>query len=297
MTLPLPDAPRRLVYFGTPPMAVPTLEALAEAGYDIALVVTRADKRRGRGGDLLPSPVKLAAERLGLAVTSDPDDALGVGADLGVVVAFGRIIKPHLLAALPMVNVHFSLLPRWRGAAPLERSLLAGDDVTGVCLMDVVDGLDEGDVFARAEVPIGPRDTAEDLRSRLVDAGTDLLLAALRDGFGPPQPQVGETTYADKLTPEDHHLDWTQPAATLDRIVRVGGAWTTAGGKRLKVWSARPATTVAPTAAPGTLDGVIVRCGEGSLELEEVQPEGKRRMPAADWRRGHPADLVLGAGA
>jgi methionyl-tRNA formyltransferase len=295
VTLPLPDQPRRLAYFGTPAMAVPTLQALAAAGYELPLVVTRADKRRGRGNDLLPSPVKAAAIELGLPVTSDVDAALGVDADLGVVVAFGRLIKPHVLAALPMVNVHFSLLPRWRGAAPLERSLLAGDDVTGVCLMDVVDGLDEGAVFARTEVAIGARETAEELRARLVGAGTALLLDALQHGFGPPEPQVGEVTYAAKLGADDLRLDWSRTAVDLDRVVRVGNAWTTVGGKRLKVWVARLDEAAGPTdGVPGSLDGSSVRCGEGRLQLLEVQPEGKRRMPAADWRRGHPADLVLG---
>lgn len=302
MTLPLPEHPSRLVYLGTPEVAVPPLRALVGAGHEIALVVTRADKRRGRGSGAGPSPVKAAAVDLGLPVTSDVDAALDVGADLGVVVAFGRLIKPHVLAALPMVNVHFSLLPRWRGAAPLERALLAGDEVTGVCLMDVVEELDAGDVYACREVPIEARETAEHLRGRLVDVASELLLDGLAHGFGPPRPQTGESTYADKLTPDDLHLDWTRPAVELDRVVRVGNAWTTAGGKRLKVWTAHPvevaeAARLCNGGGPpvGGLDGTTVRCGTGGLELVEVQPEGKRRMRAADWRRGHPDDLVLGA--
>ena len=138
--------PRRLVYFGTPEMAVAPLEALVHAGFEVAAVVTRVDKRRGRGSDLLPSPVKRAAIALGLPVFHQVDDVLALGADLGVVVAFGQLIKPHALAALPMVNLHFSLLPRWRGAAPVERALLAGDDVTGVCLMQLDEGLDTGPI-------------------------------------------------------------------------------------------------------------------------------------------------------
>lgn len=302
MTLPLPEHPSRLVYLGTPEMAVPPLRALVGAGHEIALVVTRADKRRGRGSAAGPSPVKAAAVDLGLPVTSDIDAALDVGADLGVVVAFGRLIKHHVLAALPMVNVHFSLLPRWRGAAPLERALLAGDEVTGVCLMDVVDELDAGDVFACREVAIEAGETAEHLRGRLVDAASGLLLQGLANGFGPPQPQVGKSTYADKLTPDDLRLDWSRPAVELDRIVRVGNAWTTAGGKRLKVWSARPVEVGEPPELIGAagrpvggLDGTVVRCGRGGLDLVEVQPEGKRPMPASDWRRGQPDDLVLGA--
>lgn len=294
MTLPIPEHPRRLVYFGTPEMAVPTLEALVRSGYDVALVVTRADKRRGRGTATAPSPVKAAATALGLPVTASVDDALEVGADLGVVVAFGRLLKPHLLAALPMVNIHFSLLPRWRGAAPLERALLAGDPVTGVCLMDVVDELDAGDLFSCVEVPIEPGDTAGTLRARLVDAGTALLLDGLANGFGEPRPQVGEPTYAAKLSVEELRLDWQRPSAELDRVVRVGNAWTTMDGKRLKVWAARPVPAPPAAVEPGAMAGPIVRCRDGGLELVEVQPEGKRRMAATEWLHGHPGAVRLG---
>jgi len=147
----------RLVYLGTPDMAVPPLRALHDAGHDIALVVSGADKRRGRGGATSPSPVKAVALELGLPVTADPDDVLAVAADLGVVVAYGRIIRPHVLAHLPMVNLHFSLLPRWRGAAPVERAILAGDDRTGVCVMAVEETLDTGGVYARVRGRPGDR--------------------------------------------------------------------------------------------------------------------------------------------
>ena len=147
--------PQRLVYFGTPDMAVPPLEALVADGFDVALVITRIDKRRGRGSDVAPSPVKAAALRLELPVSHLVDDALLVGADLGVVVAFGQLITAHVLERLPMVNLHFSLLPRWRGAAPVERALLAGDATTGVCLMQLAEGLDTGPLLDVVEVPIG----------------------------------------------------------------------------------------------------------------------------------------------
>ncbi len=152
-------------------MAVPTLRAIVDAGHDVALVVTAADKRRGRGSALAPSPVKAAATELGIPVTDRIDDVLELDppAELGVVVAFGRLIKPHVLAALPMINVHFSLLPRWRGAAPLERAILAGDEVTGVCVMEVEEGLDTGAVYRRAEVAIGADMTADELRVQLVE--------------------------------------------------------------------------------------------------------------------------------
>ena len=174
----------RLAYLGTPEMAVPPLRALVAAGHEVVLVVTRADRRRGRGSAASPSPVKAAALELGIPVTDDIEQLLGIDAELGVVVAYGRIIKPHVLAHLPMVNVHFSLLPRWRGAAPVERALLAGDDVTGVCIMDVEEGLDTGGVHARRELPIGPTTTADDLRRDLVAIGTELLLDVLSRPLG-----------------------------------------------------------------------------------------------------------------
>ncbi len=230
-----PRRPQRLVYLGTPAMAVPPLHALVAAGFEIVAVVTRVDKRRGRGSEVQPSPVKAAALAMGLPIVHRVDDALGHGADLGVVVAFGQLIRPPALAALPMVNLHFSLLPRWRGAAPVERALLAGDPVTGVCLMQLEEGLDTGPVHARVEVPIADDDTGESLRSRLVEVGTALLVEQLMHGLGEPQPQQGEPSYAAKLTVDDLRLDWSRPAAELHRLVRLGGAWALFRGKRLKV--------------------------------------------------------------
>jgi methionyl-tRNA formyltransferase len=259
----------RLVYLGTPEAAVPPLRALVAAGFDVALVVTRADKRRGRGGEVSPSPVKAAASELGLPVSHSVDDAVGTGADLGVVVAFGQLIKPHVLAALPMVNLHFSLLPRWRGAAPVERAILAGDHVTGVCVMEVAEGLDTGGVFACEEVPIMPDETAGSLRARLVEVGTELLVSTLRGGLGEAQAQQGEPVYAAKITPEDLRLVWTDPPEINLRRVRVGGAWTTFRGKRLKVLAAEAGD------------------GQGGLDLLTVQPEGKAPMSWRDFANGH----------
>lgn len=256
----------RLVYLGTPAMAVPPLEALVEAGHDIALVVTGADKRRGRGSGTSPSPVKAAAQRLGLPVSHHVDDVLDQQAELGVVVAFGRIVKPHVLAELPMVNLHFSLLPRWRGAAPVERALLAGDETTGVCVMAVEEGLDTGGVYAVEEVPIGPTTTADELRRTLVDVGTGLLVDTLAEGLGEPVPQTGEPTYAAKIEPEELRIDWTAPVERIDRLIRLGGAWTTFRGTRVKVHGAR-----------------IV---DGAMVPTVVQPEGKPRMAYDAWRNG-----------
>jgi len=279
-----PDRPRRLVYLGTPDVAVPPLRALRAAGFEIPLVVTRADKKRGRGGHLTPSPVKAAALDLGLATTTKVDDALDVDADLGVVVAFGRIIKPHVLDALAMVNLHFSLLPRWRGAAPVERAILAGDAVTGVCLMEVADGLDEGGTYRCESTPIGPDDTLDELRGRLVDIGSNLLVDALQHGLGEPSPQEGEVTYADKIDKAEHQIDWSAPATSVHATVRIGDAWTTVRGKRLKVQ--RTALGDRHDLDPGQVDGTAVGTGDGAVELVEVQPEGKPRRAAVDWANG-----------
>jgi methionyl-tRNA formyltransferase len=279
----------RLVYLGTPEMAVPPLQALVAAGHDVALVVTRADRRRGRGSATSASPVKAAAMELGLPVSSDVDDVLTAGAELGVVVAFGRLIKPHVLAALPMINVHFSLLPRWRGAAPVERALLAGDAVTGVCVMNVDETLDTGAVYARREVPIRPDATAAALRVELVDLATELLVELLAGPLPDPVPQVGEPTYAHKIEPAELQLDWRQPAEQLDRWVRVGGVWTTFRGKRLKVHAA---DVLATAGEPGVLaaDTATVGTGDGSLRLVTVQPEGKAPMAWREFANGaHPA--------
>ena len=276
--------PGRLVYLGTPEMAVPPLEALVAAGFDVALVVTRVDKRRGRGSELSPSPVKAAALRLGLPVSHSVDDALAVGADLGVVVAFGQIIRRHVLEALPLVNLHFSLLPRWRGAAPVERALLAGDAETGVCLMQIEEGLDTGPVFARTVVPITSTTTGDSLRHELVDIGTKMLVDELSSGLGPAAAQEGEVTHAAKITPEELRLDWSRPAAELDRVVRLGGAWTTFRDKRLKVHTVEVVADAA--GVPGVLDTDVVACGEGGLRLVTVQPEGKGPMAWAAFANG-----------
>jgi methionyl-tRNA formyltransferase len=270
----------RLVFFGTPHDAVPALRALHDAGHQIPLVVTQSDKRRGRGGSTEPSPVKATAEALGLPVHTPgrarevTDDVAASGADVGVVVAFGQLLPESLFTAVPLgfVNVHFSLLPRWRGAAPVERAILAGDTETGVCIMEIEKGLDTGAVYARAATPIGAEETAGELRERLVALGTDLLVDTLPNiATITPVPQVGEPTAADKLTVEEFELNITRPPEELVRLVRAGnprpGAWTTVDGRRLKVWRARVAD-------------------DGSFEPLEVQPEGRPRMASDAWMRG-----------
>jgi methionyl-tRNA formyltransferase len=287
----VPTYPKRLVYLGTPALAAEPLRALIDAGFDVALVITRVDKRRGRGSDLAPSPVKAAAIELGLPVTHNVDDALTVGADLGVVVAFGQLIKPHILEALPMVNLHFSLLPRWRGAAPMERALLAGDKETGVGLMQLEEGLDTGPLFAEVRTTISSDDTGDSLRDCLTAIGSEMLVRCLRTGLGTPTPQTGDPTYAAKLSMNDLRIDWSLPASVIDRVIRLGGAWTTADGRRLKVVSATLQSGDAIGAA-GQLVGAVVQSGDGLLRLDRVRPEGKGVMAMKDWLNGAGRSLV-----
>jgi methionyl-tRNA formyltransferase len=276
----------RLAYLGSPEAAVPPLRALVDGGHDIAMVITQPDRRRGRGATLLPTPVKAAAAELGLPVTHRVKDLLDTDVERGVVVAFGRLLRPEILAAVPMVNMHFSLLPRWRGAAPVERAILAGDAETGVCLMEIDEGLDTGPVYACETVAIEPDDTTTALRERLVAVGTRLLVDQLAAGLGAAAPQSGEATYAEKIEPDDVRLDWNRPAIELHRVVRVEGAWTTFRGKRFKLHRVRLRGDVTAL-APGEIDGVLVGCGDGkALELVEVQPEGRGRQPADTWRNG-----------
>ena len=280
----------RLAYLGTPDLAVPPLRALAEAGHDLVLCVTRPDRRRGRGGQLTPSPVKEAATELGVPVTHDMDDVVVAGVELAVVVAYGRIIPARVLARVPMVNLHFSLLPRWRGAAPVERAILAGDHETGVCLMKVEEGLDTGPVYALRTLPLDDDVTLASLRERLVALGSSLLVDTLASGVSglpEPVPQQGEATMADKITKEDLHLDWAQHAVQLKRVVRLGRAWTTFRGKRLTVLEAEVGEPRGDAGAlPGTLLGPAVATGDGTLVLRRVQPESRSPMSADEWLRG-----------
>jgi len=286
VTGPLPPSrPRRIAFAGTPADAVPALRALVGAGLDVPIVVTGAPRRRSRRGSETPSPVGAAAADLGLEVSHDPADLAGCGADCAVVVAYGQLIAPELLAATPMLNLHFSLLPRWRGAAPVERALLAGDDVTGVCLMALEETLDTGPVYWRHQVPIGPSDTASRLRSRLADDGAQRLVTSLREGLATPEPQHGEATYARKLGPDDRHIDWTRPAAYIDRQIRVGGAWTTLDGQRFIIRAGTPSATT-HDATPGMLIGDAVATGRGLIRLETVQPAGRGQTDAHAWLRG-----------
>ena len=276
----------RIAFLGTPALAVTTLHGLMEAGHDVVIVVTRPDAKRGRGGALSPSPVKQYALEHDLVVSHDLGDLEGLGVELGVVVAYGALLPGPLVEAIPMLNLHFSDLPRWRGAAPVERAILAGDEEIGVCIMRIVEELDAGAVYARASVASGDK-TLQQLWQELSELGTELLCELLDSGDlnqMETHDQVGEISYAKKVKPEDLHLNFETPSEQLLRQIRLGKAWTVAGGER--VVSHRAQRGDAHDLAPGYLDGTTVGTSDGSLVLLEVQPAGKRSMQARDWRRG-----------
>jgi methionyl-tRNA formyltransferase len=297
----------RLVFLGTPVDAVAPLRALVEAGHAVALVLTQPDRRRSRGGGADPSPVKQTAIELGLPVLTPTrareaiEDVAATGAQLGVVVGFGQLLPPAFLVALPQgfLNLHYSLLPRWRGAAPVERAILAGDTETGVCLMRIEEGLDTGGIYASVSTPIEPEETAGELHARLTALGTRLLLEHLP--LVPetePVSQEGEPTYAEKLAVDEFRIDGSRPAPEVARVVRAGnprpGAWMIVDGKRVKVWRARPESGDGEA-------GVVRRPGElvttdSVLRLDEVQPEGKPRMTGQAWMVGmHERELAVEA--
>ena len=295
----------RLAFMGTPDFAVPVLRALVEAGHDIARVYTQPPRPAGRGKALRPSPVHRAAEAAGLAVETparfrDQDVLEGfsaLGLDAAVVVAYGQILPQAALDAprLGCLNLHASLLPRWRGAAPIQRALMAGDAETGVAVMQMEAGLDTGPVLAEARTPIGPEDTAGTLHDRLAAIGAALMvetLAALEAGRVDPRPQPAEgVTYARKIDKAEARIDWTRPAAEVDRHIRglspFPGAWCEIGGERVKVLICRPEPG---DGAPGTTldDRLLVACGEGALRLTRLQRPGRGAADAAEVLRGFP---------
>lgn len=269
-------------YLGTPKDAVVPLKALVGAGYEVRLVVTGPDRRRSRRGRLEPTPVKQAASELGIQVSEDVEDLVDSGVDLGVVVAFGRIIKRDVLEQVPIVNLHFSLLPRWRGAAPVERAILAGDKETGVCLMSLDEGLDTGPVHECRSVEIGDQETAGHLRGRLAELGSHMLLEWLEtfpEGLAISRPQVGEATYAPKIDPGELCLRWDCPAEKLARVVRVGRAWTMLEGSRIAILEARAAE-----GSPGVLVPSLRDC--------QGEPHEARAAEGSGHLLGRPAACV-----
>ena len=303
----------RLAFMGTPAFAVPSLAALLDAGHEVAAVYTQPPRPRGRGQRLQPSPVGAFAAERGLEVRTPASMKAAeevaafaaLGADVGVVVAYGQILLPEVLQAprLGCFNLHGSLLPRWRGAAPVQRAIMAGDAETGVQVMRMTAGLDEGAVLATARTPVADDDTAATLADKLAAAGATLLpptLAAVGRGEAVETPQAGEPTYARKIRPAEARLDWTRPAVELDRLVRglspFPGAWFEApdrhGGPpvRVKALLSRPTEG---WGAPGEVladhaGGLVVACGEGAVRLLRLQREGRGAQDAADLLRGLP---------
>lgn len=294
----------RLIFMGTPDFSVPALRALHAAGHEIAAVYTQPPRPAGRGQAPRPSPVQQAAEALGLPVRHparlrDPADQAefaALRADAAVVVAYGLILPQPVLDAprLGCLNIHASLLPRWRGAAPIHRAVMAGDGETGVCIMRMEAGLDTGPVLLRQALPIGATDTTGDLHDRLAALGADLIVQAL-DRLGDlvpePQPEVG-VTYAAKIDKAEARIDWTAPAALVARQINglspFPGAWAEVAGERLKILRAAP---VAGQGAAGTVlpsDGLMVACGQGAVAVLEAQRAGKRPMQPEELMRGFP---------
>jgi methionyl-tRNA formyltransferase len=278
----------RLVFLGTPEAAVPSLDALVAAGHDVALVITRPDRRRGRGGALSPSPVKVAATRLGLTVGHRLADVNDINVERGVVVAYGAIIPEALLAKVPMLNVHFSLLPRWRGAAPVQRAILAGDEETGVSIISLEATLDTGPVHLERRVRVEDK-SAHELTDELARVGASALIEVLATPslLDNPHAQHGEATYAEKITKEMLHLDPETTTIEALRTIRLGGAYLFVKDRRVVILSARESNDHVPEGVIALRDDdVVAGTRQGSWVLEAVRPEGSSTMTARAWWRG-----------
>ncbi|MFJ5956750.1 methionyl-tRNA formyltransferase [Paenarthrobacter sp. NPDC092416] len=295
----------RVLFAGTPAVAVPSLDALVKEGFDVVAVLTRPDAPLGRKRVLTPSPVAARAEELGIKVIRaakvDAETTARiaeVSPDVAAIVAYGGIV-PRTALNVPKhgwVNLHFSLLPAWRGAAPVQRSLIAGDDITGAATFQLEEGLDTGPVFGTLTETVRPEDTAGDLLDRLSISGAVLLsqtLSAIDAGQAAPQPQSGDVSLAPKLQLDDGRLDWHEPALALNRRARgvtpEPGAWTTLEGQRVKLEPVglRPEVRdLAPGAIRVSGKAVLVGTGSHAVELGRIQPAGKKMMSSADWARG-----------
>lgn len=302
----------RVLFWGTPLFALPALRALSEEGYDVVGVVTQPDRPSGRGRKLRPSPVREVAEEEGLPVLVPErprgEEFLrrirGLKPDLSVVVAYGHILEPEVLSIPPggSINLHASLLPDLRGAAPVNWAILRGHRTTGVSIMRMVAAMDAGPVVFQTEEKIGPTETATELSTRLSEVGAEALieaLALLSEGAADEvQQDHSLATYAPKVNRGMARMDWARPAVELGWHVRgldaVPGAWSTLGGESVKLFSPSPEPRFAHGEPPGTIldagaeGGLLVACGSGAVRLGEIQSPGKKRMPVGSWLSGHP---------
>ena len=302
----------RIIFAGTPEPAVVALEKLLASSHEVVAVITRPDAKKGRGRSLHPSPVKALAQEHGIEVltpttlrpgTEDGDNLRQRLAELQPeaipVVAYGNLISKDLLdvARHGWVNLHFSLLPAWRGAAPVQAAIAAGDDITGASTFRIEEGLDTGPVFGTVTEGITGTDTADDLLTRLAYAGADLLVATmdgLEAGTLEPQPQSGEATYAPKISTDAARIDWAQPAFAIDRHIRAHapgpGAWTLLDDARLKLGPVSLTEGIGKQLQPGEAlirkDAVYIGTATQPVQLDRIQPPGKKMMNAADWARG-----------
>ena len=288
----------KIIFMGTPDFSVPVLDALRQA-HEIVAVYSQPPRPAGRGKSDRPSPVQACAKALGLPVRHPVSlrsedaakDFAALGADVAVVVAYGLILPQEILDAprLGCLNIHASLLPRWRGAAPIHRAIMAGDRETGVCIMQMAAGLDTGPVLLRESLTIGAEETTADLHERLSALGARLILQALDHLPLPAEPQPAEgVTYAAKIDKAEARVDFTRPAVEVDRLIRglspFPGAWTMVNGERVKLLRSRLATG---QGFPGqVLGGFTIACGTGAVEITQAQREGKRPMPATEVLKG-----------
>ena len=297
---------RKVIFAGTPDFAATALRAIARAGFDIPLVLTQPDRPKGRGMKLQASPVKKTALELGFQVAqpeslkseSAQEMLRAVEADIMVVAAYGLLL-PQAVLDIPRhgcLNIHASLLPRWRGAAPIQRAIEAGDSETGICIMQMDAGLDTGAVISQHPCPILLNDNAQTLHDKLAEIGAHAIVADLQHHSqrnAQPQPEHG-ITYAHKLSKADAQIDWTQPAEAIERRIRafnpVPGVWCDYHGKPLKIWAAQVSSAggVAGSVLQADKNGIQVACGSGSLLIQILQPAGSARMEAAAFLAGHP---------
>ena len=300
----------RVIFMGTPDFAVPSLNAIVEAGHEVVLVVAQPSRPAGRGKKLKKPPVAARAEELGLPLVQPkamrsgpfPERYVALQADVAVVIAFGRILPERLLNAPKhgCINVHASLLPRWRGAAPIQAAVLAGDAVSGVCTQQMEADLDTGPIYDRLEVELRPRETAGSLHDRLAPLAAECVVKTLSDlGTRAPVPQEGEVSWAGKIDKAMGRVDWSQPALAIDRQVRGltpwPGGWVPWDKGPLKLKELLPCEHPVGDAVPGTVlstDPLLVAAGEGAVQLATVQAPGRRPVSGADFARG--AHLAVG---